>query len=76
MYNDYVHPVVALPKNEFLIHVHEGKDLSVLAKNGVIKPPIEPYTADKGIVSTAFINDKRCLVIQTNEPRELHFYDL
>jgi WD40 repeat protein len=76
VYNDYVHHVVALPKNEFLIHVHEGKEILVLVKNGAFKPPIKPYIAEKGMVSTAFINDKKCLVIQTNEPRELHFYDL
>ncbi|CAF0873591.1 unnamed protein product [Adineta steineri] len=76
VYNDYVHRVVALPKNEFIINVHGGNELSVLIKNRVLKPSIQPYTADKGIVSTAFISDKNCLVIQTNEPRELHFYDL
>jgi WD40 repeat protein len=76
MYNDYVHLVVALPKNEFLIHAHEGDELLVLAKNGVLKPPIKPYAAEKGIVSTAFINDKSCFVIQTKEPEQLHFHNL
>lgn len=76
VYNDYVHRVVALPKNEFAIHAHDGKELLVLVKNGTLKLTIKPYPAAKGMVSTAFINDTNCFVIQTNEPRELHLYDL
>ncbi|CAF1356796.1 unnamed protein product [Adineta steineri] len=76
IYNDYVHRVMALPNTEFLIHTHDGKQLFVLDKNGSLKPPIKSYANKKGIVSTAFIKDVKCFVIQTNEPRELHFYDL
>jgi hypothetical protein len=76
LYNEYVHRIIVLPNNEFLIHAHGGEELFVLAKNAPLAAPIKPNAAQSKIVSTAYISNQKCFMIQISEPRGLHFYDL
>ncbi|CAF1246630.1 unnamed protein product [Didymodactylos carnosus] len=65
--------VLALPNEQFLLSSHENRKLFLIDSNGQLKETI-PYDTD--VKSTAFLTDKKCLVIQTYESAELRFYDL
>ncbi|CAF1470104.1 unnamed protein product [Adineta ricciae] len=75
-YNDYIHRLIVVPNDEFLMHVHGGKELMMLTKNGIAKLDVHPNSAKKGIMSIAFVGTEKCFIISTNEPSELHFYSL
>ncbi|CAF1441260.1 unnamed protein product [Adineta ricciae] len=75
-YNDYVHRLIVVPNDEFLMHVHGGKELMMLTKNGIAKRDVHPNSAKKEIMSIAFVGTEKCFIISTNKPSELHFYSL
>ena len=75
VYHDNIHRLIVLPCNEYLIHAHGGEEFILLTDRISRRLTIRSYVADKKLLSMAFISNPRCLVLNTEQPQELHFYD-
>ncbi|CAF1003660.1 unnamed protein product [Adineta steineri] len=67
--------LLALPNEEFLVNTVIKKKFYLIDSNGQLKEEIDYDNNGRLIVSTTLINE-RCLVVKTENPWELRFYDL
>jgi hypothetical protein len=70
---DDLYHLLALPNQQFWVSTYAEKKFFLIYSNGELEEKIA-YDA-KYIESTALIGEQ-CLVIQTDSPKELRFYDL
>lgn len=67
--------LVALPNEEFLANISVKKKSYLIDSNGQLKEEIDYNKEKRLILSTTLINE-RCLVVKTENPCELRFYNL
>ena len=64
--------LLSLPNNKFLVSFRENNIYFLINSDGTLN---ETINYDGKILSNALINGK-CLVVQTRDPCQLHFYDI
>lgn len=67
--------LLSLPNEQFLTSIPTGRKFYLIDSTGKLNETIDYHGTAEHLLATALINEK-CLVVYTNRPNQLHFYDL